>query len=413
MRVNPLRLWASARLPALTDLFSTPFPVASMTVDPDAGITITTPAVHSVPVGEALGLSVVNADTPNAIGAATLNADGTLTLTTVYEHTLTAPEWTPVVKLGGFGIAALNGTVQLKSVDAANQFTVQPPLTLDSVTLTGDEVLLERMEAGVIGWHQFEAIDTTHLRADAPAGLARSYTIQNASVVSDVRVFAALNLDVARAQYVRGYKPNATAQTDAEIAKAWMVICPWPSMRVSQDRLARTDLTSERTALSSKRVTLVDGYYVFVAIPAEFYGGAVGASDLANGPVLSAVLQTFNGLILPRSEFYEADLYCHTVVEHGATLGDYDGATYWHGYSVEAGVELTQWDGVQPFEWPVINEAKMTVASGLGPPTPGGALIPSSIAPVGSVPFRQITFTNPGIQHDDAPQPLTATVDFT
>lgn len=413
MRVTPLKLHACARLPALTDVFSTPFAVAAMSVDP-ASITIETPASHGIAIGQTTGLSVVNADTPNTVAAAVVNADGTLTLTLVNDHTLTSPEWTPTVKLGGFSATLLNSNVQLKSVDAANQFTVRPPFDLTSITLTGSEVLLERMEAGVIGWHQFTAIDSTHLRCDAPPGIERSYTVANPRIVSDVRVFAALDLDTAKAQYVRGYKPNATSQTDDEIAKTWMVICPWPAMRVSQDRMARTDLTTERTALSSRRRMLVDGYYVFVAIPAEFYGGAVGASDLANGPILAAVLQTFDGLILPRSEFFEATTYVHTVVEHGATIAStYDGATYWHGYSVEAPAELTQWDGLQPYEWPAIDEAKMTVASGLGPATPGGALVPASIAPIGTVALRQISFTGPGIRHDEAPQPLTATVDFT
>lgn len=416
MRITPLVLHAAARLPALTNLFSDEMVVSSMSVTPGGIISLTTPTPHGLPVGSQTSLAIVNADVPNAIVGAELNSDGTVNLTTSYPHDFSSTDYTPVVKLAGFANVALNGNHQLSAVASETEIVVRPSAVLTEVTLTGNEVILERLEDGVVGWHVMTVSDARTLTTPTPEHVARAYTVSSPSVVKNIRVAGALSLDVAKSQYVRGYQRSATGQTDGELAKSWVYICPWQAMRVSQDRNARTDASQERTALSDRRRMMVDGYYVFVALPAENYGGAVGCSDLANGQVLQAVLQTFDGLLLTRNEFWQADVYLHTVVEHGQTLGDYNNATYWHGYSVEAPVELTQFDGIQPFEWPVINEATMTVASGLGPPTPGGALIEGiPIAPTGSVAARQMIFgpAPDGIKHDDSPQPLTAVVKLT
>lgn len=416
MRVTPLVLHAASRLPALTNLFSDAMEVASMAVAHGGSITITTPRPHGLRAGRQTSLAVVNADVPNHIVSALLNDDGTVTLVTSYEHNFSSPEWTPVVKLAGFETEALNGNHQLSDVLSETEIVVRPSAVLEALAMTGNEAVLERLEDGVVGWHVVTATDATTLTTPTPANVARSYTVASPAVVKNIRVAGALSIDVAKQQYVRGYARSSLGQSDAEIGKSWLYICPWQATRVSQDRNSRTDASQERTALSDRRRMMVDGYYVFVALPAENYGGAVGCSDLANGVILQAVLQTFDGLLIKRNEFFQADVYTHTVVEHGQTLGDYNNATYWHGYSVEAPVELTQFDSIQPFEWPTINEATMTVASGLGPPTPGGALIEGMpIAPTGSVAARQMIFgpAPDGIKHDDSPQPLTAVVKLT
>lgn len=412
MRLLPLLLHAAARLPALTDIFSDRLAVTSMVVTAGGKVVITTAQSHGVTTGERTALSVVDADTPNPITGAAVVPDG-IRITLAHEHDLTQP-WNLVAKLSGFTDARLNGNLQLTAVDSPSSFIVTPPAHIASVTLNGSEKLLERMEAGIIGWHAATATGASTLEFDTPDQVTRSYTVAAPVIAVNQRIAGSLSLQVAQRQYVRGYAKSATEQTDGELGKAWLFICPWQSMRLSKDRNSNSDAQIERTANSEDRRMLVDGYYVYVALPAENSGGGVACSDLANGPILAAILRTFDGLSLPRREFFQGDTFVHSMIEHGQALGDYDGATYWHGYSFEAPTFLTQWDSIRPFEWSRISETGMAVASGLGPGSTGGTVIEAPIITEGSVRFRSINFGTAdegyGIRHDDAPQPLTVKI---
>lgn len=420
MRVNPLVLHAAARIPALTDIFSERLPVASMTVTAGEKVILTTASSHGIAIGSRSAVCIVDAATPNKIVATSIHDGHYVKLTTEHDHDLSMTSdgtrpWNIAAKLAGFDEQGMNGTLQLVSVDGARQFTVLCASTISSLPLTGNEVLLERLEQGIIGWHVVTATSSFELQFDTPEDVDRSFSVQSPSVVTNVRIAGSVSLEIAQRQYVRGYQSAATTQSEQSIGQSWMFVCPYGSVQLSRDRNASSDAVIERTASSDDRRVLLDGYYVFVALPAESSGGGVAPSDLANGTVLSAVLRTFDGLNLPRREFYQGDTFVHSMIEHGLALGDYDGATYWHAYKFEAPCFLTQWDSIQPFEWPRIDEAQMTVASGIGPGTIGGALDTTKpITPVGSSPIRGIVFgpesDGYGIRHDDAPQPLTAIV---
>lgn len=411
MRILPLVLHSAARLPALTGLFSDTLSVASMVVTQGGKTVLTTTQPHGFDPAKLVPLSVVDADTPNAITAAVV-VGGQVQLTMAHQHDIAGQQYVSV-RLAGFTNPAMNGVTQLVSVDGPNAITVLPPSTVSSVTLTGSEVLLERLETGIIGWHAMTVTGDTTVEFDTPAEVERSFTVANPRVVGTARIGGSMNLATAQKQYVRGYAKGATSYSDDELAKAWMFICPWQSMRISKDRNSQSDAIVERRSSSDYRRMLVDGYYVYVAIAAESSGGGVIPSDLANGEILAAVLRTFDGLSLPSREFAVGDMFMHTVVEHGQALGEYDGATYWHGYSVEVPTMLTEWDSIRPFEWSRINETEMTAASGIGPGSLGGALIETPITPEGSLKFRGITFgpaPDGGIRHDNAPGPLTAVI---
>jgi len=421
MRVSPLVAHATVRLPALTRLFSEPVNLSLMTVVTGGLVTLTWSAPHGIPIGQPKAISIVDAGTPNAITAATAVAvsQGLLVqITTAYGHDLTL-NWNLFAKLSGFAVGAVNGMKQLVSVDGPNTFTVLVPsnvgLTAGPITMTGAEALIERLEQGIVGWHKVTATGTTTATFPTPPDVARSYTVPNPVAVSDVRVAGAINFDVAKNLYTRGFAPGATSQTNALMGKSWLFICPWLTMQLSKDRRAQTDALIERTAGSDYRRLLLDGYNLYVALPAAKSTSGARPSDLANGEVLAAMLRTFDGLKVPRAEFFAGDTYVHTLVQHGQTMGEYDYATYWHGFSVEAPVQLHQWDSILPFEITALPEVPMTPPSGDGPGSLGGASAASPdgpVAPTGSVAFRGLTFS-PGIYHDTLDsEPLTATVPF-
>lgn len=417
MRILPLVLHAAARLPALTTLFSDTLAAASLSVVAGGKTTITTSAPHDYELNSYVGLSIVDADSPNVITEAHDQGDGNWLFVTTYAHDLsTAPagtnltNWNITARLAGFGDDHLNGLIQLVDVPSANSFVVKPPAEITSVPLSGSQVLLERLENGIVGWHKMQAVTATTLEFDTPSDVTRSYSVSSPRIATNIRVFGALTLETAKKQVTRGFLPNQGSQDATAITNAWLAITPPPSVSMSKDRMAQTDSVAEITPQSEYRQVLMDGFHVYVFLPAENSGGGVTCSDLASGEILSAVLRTFHGLVLPRRELAQADSFVSLMVEHGNALGDYDRATYVHGYVFQAPAFLQQLDAIQAFEWSRIGESTMTAASGVGPGTPGGVVDTATpIAPAGSVAFRGIEI---GIRHDDAPQPLTATVDL-
>jgi hypothetical protein len=402
-------------------MFSDRMPVASMEVVAGGKVTIITEAPHGVPVGGFVALAISDADTPNPVTAATVDADGYVHITTQFEHDLSGGSasslnaWHEAAKLTGFALPQLGGLVQLVATEGPNQFKVLPPHPVAAITLTGHEALLERLEQGVIGWHKVTAASATTFEFATPEDVGRSYTVPYPKIVQNIRVAGAINLETAQRQYVRGYEAGSKTETAGEMAKCWLFITPQPSVRLSKDRNSGSDAVTEITPGADYRQMLIDGYHVYAFLPAEKSAGGVGCSDLAHGDVLGVVLRTFHGLALPRRELYAADTYVSMMVEHGSATGHYDGATYIHGYVFEAPAMLTQMDAIQTFEWSRIDETQMTAASGLGPGTGGGTIIPGPITPAGSVSIRGIEFGTTeaggdGIRHDDAPQPLTGIV---
>lgn len=414
MRVLPLLLHAGARVPALTTLFSDPFAVTSMAVVQSGTVTLTTPRPHGLPVGSSQALCIVDSAAPNAITSATNAGNGNWTFGLAAEHDLSDPTvntWNLAVNLTGFTNALFNAEVQLVGTPDTQTITVKPSMGVMSVTLTGSEALMERLEDGIIGWHKMTVASPTTLTFPCPAGVARSYTVANPGVVGAPRIAGAVDLQTAISQYERGYVANQSNQDATAIHQAWMFICPAPTVALSKDRMAQGDAIAEVTPASDFRQLITDGFTVYVFIPAEDSSGGITCSDLANGEILSAVLRTFHGLVLPRAELFQANTFVALMVEHGGGLGVYNKATYVHGYMFQAPAYLTQWDSIPPFAWSDIRESVMTPPSGLGPGTSGGVIdVTKPVPPIGSVALRGMRLQ---LNHDDAPQPLTATVDLT
>lgn len=442
MRITPLVLHAAARVPALTDLFSTHHPVSSMTVTAGGDVQLTFTAPHGRSTGQAFAICIVDADVPNRVTSMAVT-NGIARLGLQHEHDQTSSvgdpgdgrrAWNVEVKLNGFAASMMNGFVQIADIPSRTAINVLPSGALQTTALTGNEVMLERLENGIVGWHRVVATGSNTAVFPTPPEITRSYTVPNPRVVRDVRVAGALNLEVALDSYVAGYETSGQTESVADLGRPWMFITPAPNVILSKDRNAGSDAVAEITPASEYRQLLLDGFHVYVFLPARNAAAAVACSDLANGEVLGAVLRTFHGLVLPRRELYQGDTYVSLLVEHGQARGSYQRAFYVHGYVFQAPAYLTNLDAIQAFEWSRIDESTMTAASGLGPGTLGGALQPStSITPAPMFALRDVAFgpaidpttgqpaVDPvtgeplpgGIYHDDAPQPLTGIVRIT
>lgn len=411
MKITPLALHAALRIPALTSLFSDTLSVASIAVTEGGNVTITTTGPHGVSVGGRIGVSIIDALTPNPITAALEvgNSFGDIAIETEFEHDLTraaldyVDPWAGFVRLGGFTAAAMNGDLQLVEVLGPASFVVRPPTDV-TISLNGAEKLYERLEAEVIGWHSVTAASSTTLTFPTPATVSRSYTVSGARVARSIRVWAALDLSTAMRNFVR---PDAEQMS---LPASYLFVTPRAETRLSRDRRAKSESPGEFYPGVETAQLLLDGFDVFAFLPTEHMGGAVAAADIAHGQIFSAVLRTFNGLRLPRSELVQGmnTEYVAFLESHGAAV--YDGATYVHRYSFGAPTYITTGDQVQPYEWTSLDAIEAALQAG----TP---VSPGSLYRVGAPALRDIAFTGSlpdgapaGIFHDGMPQPLTAVV---
>lgn len=442
MQIGPLITHAMARIPALTDLFSDPFPVVSMAVTAAANTVLTTAAPHGLSPSKRHGLCVVDAATPNAVVAIEAASDGDYRLTFEHDHALTAgprpgshawtgPSYMPTgaekwwdlaVTLAGFtDAAAFNGLCQLIDVPDRRTVVITPRAVPATLALNGHEVLLERLEQGLAGWHAASVTGPSALSFATPAGVTRSFTVTAPKVSRRIRIAGSLNRDVVGQQYVRGYQSYLPPVESVEsLAAPWLFIVPAAQARLSKDRNAQTDATAEITPASDYRQLLIDGFEVLALLPARDAIAGVECSDKAQGPVLRAVLRTFHGLKVHRPELATQTKQVALLSDHGAAA--YDRATYMHAYTFEANAFLTNKDAVQPFEWTAVYgtpglpafEPGSTggIVTPFAAPGDGTYTPPAEIAPIGTVPLQGLVFgPDPeGIRHDDAPTPLICTV---
>lgn len=408
MQILPLVLHAGLILPRHTTLFSDTLAVSSITVAEGDVITITCSESHGCPVGEQMAVSITDADTPNPITDAEVDGDGNILLTTQYPHDLTTtPDpnrfraWHTTAKVTGFASGLINGTRQLISVDSDTTFTIAPGGTVTSVTLTGNEKLLERLEYEVIGWHAATATSATELTIPTPSAVTRSYTVANPSVVTSIRVQGAVNLDAALMQF--------SPEDGASLDKPWMFICPLSAVRASRSGSARTDALAEMNPSMDVRQMLLDGFQVNVLMPTAETVAHVRAVDLCQGEVFTAVLKTFFGLRLPRPELSDGESYTAHLDTHTGGMTK-DRAVYIHQYEFQCPAYLTSEDAISPWEWAAIAPQAYTAAQ--TSLADGGALSDglSNLPTTGAVSFRGIDLT--GILHDGKPQPLTASTEM-
>jgi hypothetical protein len=421
MKITPLVQLGLLRIPALTDLFSDALPVASLTVSAGNSAVVTTSAKHGLTIGSKLNLAVIDALTPNPIIAAELMPAGGLymtgdvLLTTQFEHTLTTtPDatnytaWDAFAILAGFGIVGLDGNRQLVSVPAQNMLVVRPsgPITLPG-SVPGGAVLNQRLERDIIGFHSATVTSTTALTFPTPASITRSYTVTNPKVATNIRILGAVDFDHAQYHFTRDNEAEA-----AVFDQAWLFITPTQRARLARDRNSHSDAVTEDQPGTFIRQLLMDGFTAFAVLPAERYAGAVGCMDIAQGPIFTAMLRTFNGLRLPYTELAMANSHIAQLTSHGVVK--YNRANYWHSYTFDVSAYLSIDDQIPPTAMPDLAAIDEAIQNGTW--NTADHPIPTTTTATGSVPMGGITFvpTNPnpklGIYQEGQPEPLTATV---
>lgn len=382
-------------MPALTALFSDALPVTSIAVVSGGTTTITCSAAHTIPVGKSVSVSITDAETPNPVTAATLNGDGTITLTTQYDHDLTttpnpdlARPWHTSAKLSGFGSALIDGVKQLVAVLDRKRFVIQPSGEVASITVDGGEVLLERLDYELIGYHKVVAATSTTLTFTTPLAVTRSYTVTSPVVARNLRFFGSLSIDTILDHYTR---PDNKPQP---AGKCTLFVCP-VDVRTSRSRASQTDAIADASDGSDHRQLILDGFEVFAVIPSEDTSGGVKAIDLAQGEILTAVLRTFYGLKMRRPEFEGGGSYVALLESHGAV--SYDKVNYVHRYRFQAPAYVTNADAIAPYDWPDINPDDLA----------------DSLFPIGAPAFRDLDLDQidgvGGITRQDEPGALTGT----
>lgn len=386
MKILPLVIHAGIHIPRHTALFSDALPASSIAVATGGMVTITCGSPHGVPISTKIALSITDAPVPNVIAAVSVLANGDVRLTTTFDHDLTMGWNDDIVKLSGFASSLINGNRQLVSVEDRRTFTMKPGGSVASVTLSGAEKLLEKLEAELVGWHSATAATATTLTFPTSATVARSYAVDGPTIVRNIRVFGALDLDAALAQFTE-------FSTTPDIDKACMFIMPFSSVKASRSSGSRSDLLTELSAGTDYKQMLMDGFEVLVLFPTRKTVAHVKSSDLAHGEVLRAVLRTFFGLKIERSELCSPGTFVASFQEHGGALVK-NRAIYGHQYTFSAPAYITNDDAIAPWEWPLIDDEALA-----------DGVVPDSITPIGAPALRDIDFT--AILHDGYPQPLT------
>lgn len=386
MKLTPLVLHAGVILPRHTALFSDALPVSSIVITEGASIVLTTTAAHLVPVGSIIAVSITDADTPNPITAASVDGDGNIVLTTEHPHDMTTTPnadlydaWSTLAKITGFTNALINGNRSVVSAPDRNTVVITPGGTVTSITLNGSEALLERLEQAIVGWHAVTATGAQTLAFDTPASITRSYTTANPVVVTNIRVFGALDYETAMGHYTAD---NSEAIPERPV----MFILPVP---VNAEG-GKSYLTSG----SDNRMVLRDGFTVLVLIPSHTTAAHVAAIDSAQGAIFRAVMRTFHGLKISRSEYVNAGDYLATFESHNGARGGKNRAIYAHEYVFDMPAEITSCDGVSPFDWSQIDDGALADGD-----------VPTSIYPSDPPAFRDLDVS--GILHYGHPSPMT------
>lgn len=417
MKISPLVLLAALRIPVLTDLFSDTMPVASMTVVAGGNVTITTSQPHNqYDDGSGAAISVTDAFIPNPIVAWSqydapnaMAKIGDVRVTVQYPHLLTTtPDatkylaWNSVALFQNTLVTGLDGPqgVQLVAVPDQLSLIVRPsgPISLPANPQTG-AALIERMERDLVGWHRVSVVDETTLKFTTPAAIARSFSVVNPRIVTNIRIWGAVDLDHALRHVTRNPEVLQTA-LGKPLDQSYMFVCPRRDTRLSRDRTSKSDAIAEIQPGAFIRQLLMDGYEIFVVLPTERYAAGVGAMDKAHGPIFKAVLQTFNGLRLPYTELAVPNPFVTMLSGHRSVF--YNGANYVHNYSFEATVYLSPGDIAPSILVPDLIAYDQAVQDGTPPP--------DTVIPQGTVPISKLVF-DPGIFQRGEPQPLLASVD--
>lgn len=394
MKLLPLTIHAALQMPRWTSLFSDAIAVSSIGVVSGGTVTLTCSAAHGVAIGSNIAVSITDALVPNPITAATVLADGTVSITTQYPHNLSgSPDptrfkaFSDVARLSGFSSALANGIRDLVSTPTESTVVYRPggTMTPGAITLTGNEVLNENLEFEVTGWHRVTAATSTTLTFPAPVGVTRSYTVTAPTVVRNMRVYGAIDGEAAVRQL--------TVDGDLlALDKGHLFVLPHPVKSKG-----KFNLTSASPG-NDYRQEVSDGFTLLVFLPSANAAAHVEAIDLCQGEVFKAVMRSFFGLRILRSEVCAPGTYVATFQSHQGGMHK-NNAVYAHEYVFDAPFQIANADALSPVAWTLLDDAALA-----------NGTVPESIYPEGSGPWSEIDIT--GIIHTGHASPLSGTYDM-
>lgn len=393
MKLLPLIIHAGIQVPRWTSLFSDTLPVATLAVTPGGNAVLTCSSAHGITVGTDTAISVTDALAPNPITAASVLGDGTVLLTTEYPHNLSAsPDatrfraYSTFARMSGFASALINGIRDLVATPTPTTLVISPGDEVASITLNGAEVLLENLEFEMTGWHKATATTTTVLTFPAPDTVTRAYTVTSPTVVTNIRVYGAIDHEAA----IRMLSPDGDL---LEIDKGHLFILP---QRVRAK--SKFNLTSAHPG-ADYRQEIDDGFTLLAVLPSAGDKAHVGALDRCQGEVFKAVLQSFQGLKVLRGELCAPGSYVAMFDSHQGGVHA-NNAVYVHEYVFKAPFQINNLDALAPYRWTLLDDVALD----------GGA-VPDSIYAEGSAPFGSVLLT--GIFHKDHASPLSGSYTIT
>lgn len=388
MKLLPLVLHGGVQLPRWTSRFSDTLDVSSIDVAAGDVVTLNCAAAHNVPVGQAIAVCIADAEVPNPITAASVNTAGDIVITTAYPHNLSAspdPFWfkaySKFAKVSGFSSALINGIRDLISTPDSTTFVIRPGGSVSSVVLTTNEVLLDRLEFEVTGWHKVTASTTSALTFPTPGSITRDYTITAPVVAMNIRIYGATDHEAAVAQMT---EPGALQSQD----RAHMFILP------HQVRSRGKFGLDDPTPADYYSQTIDDGFTVLIFLPSAGDSAHVPSIDLAQGEIYGAVLKTFAGLKIMRSELCSPGRFVATFESHMGARHATHRAIYAHEYVFKAPFIIVNDDMLGPLESTIMDDIAL-----------GGGTVPDSLYPEGSGRFDELDLT--GIYRTGYPSPLT------
>lgn len=329
MKGSDVILQIQSKLPGLTNMFSTDYPLTSLT---KAGTTVT--AVTTTPHGLSVGHYAYMANTNRQTDILSVTRVGTVaTIVTQDPHDLTE-NFFETVDMVGFtaGGTVFNGNFPLLSVPNRYTYTIRVANS-GATTGTGPGKLLEPWRLGFRGWVQVVTVPTstsfTYTSADSFNATAYGTNMVARTVP---RITGAASLERAQASYTK-FGNN----------QLWAFII-MGDVVASKSRHTMTDPIGTSTAASTYRQFLMNSVYVYVFIPMTQSISGRAERDLM-ADVGKYLYKSMVGKAYP-SYFVDEPVATLNFKQHHQA--QYLTSYYIHEFEFEAVTEITTNDIVEP-----------------------------------------------------------------
>lgn len=355
MQVLPLLYHAMLRVPQLSERFGVEHENVPLSVTDGGDMVLT--FEHGLAVGFPASIIITYAPVPNPIsGVEIVGENAILTTTERHDYTDALPGYDPdnrPVVLTGFDDAGWNGSFDLVAAPDAHSVVIKAPG--DEPTLTGEERLQEDVD-DARGLFVTTPAESGSLAIPSPSSVRRDF-VGTATIVTDLRMYATLDLDSAVATFT-------AAGDDAGAADAHLFIVPPAKVTASRRKGTNTDATAEPGSGQDHRTTIVDGFSILVMEAVDQDKGAVNAIERAQGEAFTAIMRTFNGLQLPEGGLTLADRNVSNFVSHEAVY--FNGAAYGHLYSFESVYSVADGMTVPPTDWTAVDDVTKSHIARIG-----------------------------------------------